>query len=108
MRSKLNRLTGMETRLLETGQTGRGGKPIGVMVQTFEAEFVQVPDTETWAAKIAPGRKFGMRTYLTRDGKMFRHVTNQLLFDTRAKRDQAVDAFVEAIPEHLEKLRRWL
>ena len=72
MRSKLNRLTGMETRLLETGQTGRGGKPIGVMVQTFEAEFVQVPDTETWAAKIAPGRKFGMRT-LRESGLMAIH-----------------------------------
>jgi hypothetical protein len=108
MRSKLNRLTGMETRHLETSETGRGGKPIGVMIQTFEAEFVRVPDTETWAAKIAPGRKFGLRTYLTRDGKMFRHVTNQLLFEKASERNAAVDAFVAAIPEHLEKLRRWL
>ncbi|MFO1088519.1 MAG: hypothetical protein U1E46_02945 [Hyphomicrobiales bacterium] len=108
MRSKLDSLTNMTTRTIETDVSGRGGKAISVLVQTFEATYVRVPDTETWAAKIAPGKKFGLRTYLARDGKMFRHVTNQLLFDTAKERDTAVDRFVGEIPAHLEKLKRWL
>ena len=95
----------MQTRIIETTAAGRGGKPIGVLVQTFEAEFERVPDTATWAMKTPPGRKFGLRTYLTRGGKTFRHVTNQLLFETAAERDAAVEAFIDAIPGHLDQLR---
>jgi len=108
LRSKLARLTGMETRTIETAATGRGGKPIGVLIQAFEAEFERVPDTATWAMKMAPGRKFGLRTYLTRGGKTFRHVTNQLLFDTAAERDAEAEAFIDAIPGHLDRLRSTL
>jgi hypothetical protein len=108
MRSKLARLTGMETRTVDTAAVGKGGKSIAVLIQTFEAEFERVPDSATWAMKTSPGRKFGLRTYLQRDGKPFRHVTNQMLFESARERDDAVAAFVEAIPHHLDRLRPWL
>jgi hypothetical protein len=108
MRSKLARLTGMETRTVDTATVGKGGRPIAVLIQTFEAEFERVPDSATWAMKTSPGRKFGLRTYLTRDGKPFMHVTNQLLFESAGERDAEVEAFIARVPHHLDRLKAWL